>query len=148
MKKEFDIEHIGIIVNEPEKMAYWYKEVLGFNIIVAKEDSEKGMAFVTDAGSKVMLEFGKIPGVAPLALKVNHQAQLHIALKSDDPDRDTEYLISKGAAFIEKCAATLPGDNIVMLKDPWGNTLQLVKRGQPLKKDLPKNEDLQETRSL
>ena len=59
---------------------------------------------------------------------MSHHLQLHIALKSDDPDKDAEFLVSKGATFIEKCPIKMPGDNLVVLSDPWGNTIQLVRR--------------------
>ncbi|MCX6672561.1 MAG: hypothetical protein NTY37_02150 [Methanothrix sp.] len=97
--KKFEIEHIGISVNEPIKMANWYQEALG-----------------------------KLPDVLPLAEGLSHHLQLHIALKSDDPEKDAKYLVSMDARFIEKCPITRPGENLVVLSDPWGNTLQLAKR--------------------
>jgi hypothetical protein len=75
-----------------------------------------------------MLELGKIPNVLPLTNKLDHHLQLHIALRSEDPDRDAEYLVSKGAKFIEKCSIKRPGENLIVLSDPWGDTIQLVKR--------------------
>ena len=86
------------------------------------------MAFLSDCSDKVMLEFGKIPNVLPLTERINHHLQLHIALKSEDPDKEAEYLVSKGATFIEKCPIRRPGENLIVLSDPWGNTIQLVKR--------------------
>ena len=29
---------------------------------------------------------------------------------------------------IEKCPIRMPGENLIVLSDPWGNTIQLVKR--------------------
>lgn len=126
--KRFEIEHIGIAVEKPIEMAKWYQEVLGFNIKFSAEDEEKGVAFLTDSSDKVMLELGKVPNVLPLTSRINHHLQLHIALKSVDPDREAEYLVSKGATFIEKCPIKRPGENLIVLSDPWGNTIQLVKR--------------------
>jgi catechol 2,3-dioxygenase-like lactoylglutathione lyase family enzyme len=126
--KKYEIEHIGITVEQPVEMANWYQEVLGFQIQFAGQDAEKGVAFLTDANNKVMLEFGKIPNVTPLCKKIDHPLQLHIAIKSDDPDQEVEYLISKGATFIEKCPITRPGENLIVLRDPWGNSIQLAKR--------------------
>jgi catechol-2,3-dioxygenase len=126
--KNFEIEHIGITVVEPIEMAKWYQEVLGFNIIFSAQDGEKGVAFLSDCNKRVMLEFGKVPDVSPLTDRINHHLQLHIAFKSEEPDKDAEYLVSKGATFIEKCPITLPGEYLVVLSDPWGNTIQLVKR--------------------
>ncbi|MCX6677907.1 MAG: VOC family protein [Methanothrix sp.] len=126
--KKFEIEHIGISVKEPIKMANWYQEALGFNIKFSAEDDEKAVAFLTDGSDQVMIELGKLPDVLPLAEGLSHHLQLHIALKSDDPDKDAEFLVSKGATFIEKCPITRRGENLVVLSDPWGNTIQLVRR--------------------
>jgi len=128
--KKFEIEHIGIAVEKPIEMSKWYQETLGFNIKFSAEDEEKGVAFLTDFSDKVMLEFGKIPNVSPMTDRMNHHLQLHIALKSVDPDKDAEYLVSKGAKFIEKCPIRRPGENLIVLSDPWGNTIPLVKRSE------------------
>jgi hypothetical protein len=125
---KYEIEHIGIAVEKPIEMANWYHETLGFNIKFSAQDEEKGVAFLTDCTDKVMLELGKIPNVLPLANRINHHLQLHIALRSEDPDKDAEYLVSEGATFIERCPIRRPGENLVVLSDPWGNTIQLVKR--------------------
>jgi predicted enzyme related to lactoylglutathione lyase len=125
---KYEIEHIGICVEKPIEMANWYHEVLGFNIQFSAEDEEKAVAFLTDGSDQVMLELGKVPDVLPLTKGISHHLQLHIALKSDDPDKEAEILVSKGATFIEKCPIKRPGENLVVLSDPWGNTIQLVRR--------------------
>ena len=126
--KKFEIEHIGICVEKPIEMANWYQEVLGFKIKFAAQDEEKAVAFLKDSSDKVMLELGKIPNVLLLANKLDHHLQMHIALRSDDPDKDAEYLVSMGATFIEKCPIKRPGENLITLSDPWGNTMQLAMR--------------------
>ncbi len=126
--RKYEIEHIGISVEKPIEMANWYQETLGFNIKFSAEDEEKGVAFLTDRDDKVMLEFGRIPNISPLTERTNHHLQLHIALKSENPDKEAEYLVSKGATFIERCPIKRPGENLIVLSDPWGNTIQLVKR--------------------
>jgi glyoxylase I family protein len=127
--KKYNIEHVGIIVRRPMEMAQWYADVLGFDIRSSAGDDEKGGAFLTDADGRVMLEFGRLPDVTPLADRVDHHLQLHLGVHSDDPDAEAEYLVSKGAEYIEKCPASRPGDNLIVLRDPWGNCIQLVKRG-------------------
>ncbi len=126
--KRYEIEHVGIAVKEPIQMARWYRDTLGFSIIFCAEDEEKAVAFISDGGERVMLELGRIPDVLPLAEGLSHHLQLHIALKSDDPEKDAEYPVSRGARFIEKCPHRRPGDDLVVLSDPWGNTLQLARR--------------------
>jgi catechol-2,3-dioxygenase len=126
--KKYEIEHIGICVEKPIEMANWYHETLGFNIKFSAEEEEKAVAFLTDASDEVMLELGKLPDVPPLTNGLSHHLQFHIALSSVDPDKDADFLMSKGATFIEKCPIKRPGENLIVLRDPWGNTIQLVKR--------------------
>ena len=129
IKKDYEIEHIGLIVKQPVEMGNWYQKVLGFKIAFSAQDDEKAVAFITDSSNKVMLELGKVPDVSPLANETTHHLQLHIALKSDDPENEAQYLVSNGAEFIEKCPITRPGELLIVLRDPWGNTIQLAKRG-------------------
>jgi len=125
--KKFCIEHIGIMVNHPVEMGAWYRDVLGFDIQFSADNGADGVAFVRD-NNKVMVEFGKVPNVEALKDRMNHHLQLHIALTSDDPDADADYLIEKGAKLIEKCAFTRPGDYLLALEDPWGHCIQLARR--------------------
>ncbi|WP_321430792.1 VOC family protein [uncultured Methanolobus sp.] len=131
--KRFDIEHIGLIVENPLEMAKWYHDVLGFNIKFKAKDDEKSVAFVTDSSDKVMLELARVPNVKALTTRTDHHLQLHIAVKSDDMDQDIEYLVDNGAILIEKCPLSRPGDFLVVLYDPWGNCIQLVQRGNDIK---------------
>jgi catechol-2,3-dioxygenase len=119
---KYDIEHIGICVEKPVEMANWYRDVLGFNIKFCAEDEEKGGAFLTDGSDKVMLELGKIPDVLPLAGRLNHHLQLHIALKSEDPDRDAQYLVSKGATIHRKMPYQAAWRELDSLERPLGGT--------------------------
>ncbi len=116
--KKYEVEHIGICVEKPIEMAKWYQETLGFDIKFCGEDEEKGVAFLTDGSDRVMLELGKIPNVRPLTEGMSHHLQLHIALRSEDPDGNAEYLVSKGATFIERCPIKRPGENLIALRDP------------------------------
>ncbi len=93
--KKYEIEHIGISVKNPIEMANWYRETLGFNIKFSAEDEEKGVTFLTDGSDRVMLELGKIPNISPLTAELSHHLQLHIALRSEDPDKNAEYLVSR-----------------------------------------------------
>lgn len=132
--KEYSIEHIGILAEDPVAIAKWYADVLGFKIKLVGEDSEKSVAFITDKDEKVMLEFGKIPNVSSLCKKLDNPLQLHICLKSKNIEEDVKYLVSNGAKYIETCPIKRPEfkegltkENLIILKDPWDNTIQLVK---------------------
>lgn len=126
----YRIEHIGLCVSDPVAMAEWYQRVLGFNIVFSGADQEKAVAFVTDGSGHCMLELGRLPGIVPLHEVQTHPLQLHIALASDNPRQDADYLIANGATFVEEATFKRPGDELLLLRDPWGNSLQLAKRAQ------------------
>ena len=123
------IEHIGLAVTAPHSMADWYIQHLGFTLRRGGGSDQDGVAFIADPSQEVMIELFRNPvtpamtwdGLAPLTL--------HFALKSDDPLADAARLVAAGATFIERNARTPnPGDILILLHDPWGNVLQLVKR--------------------
>jgi catechol 2,3-dioxygenase-like lactoylglutathione lyase family enzyme len=127
------IEHIGVIVDQPVAMAEWYKRVLGFDILFANPKPGAETVFLRDSAGRTVVEFCAVPGAAPLAARADHPLQLHLAFASDAPEADAERLVGEGAVFLERCASR-PGDTILALKDPWGNTIQLARRapGQEL----------------
>jgi glyoxylase I family protein len=127
------IEHIGLSVRAPHAMAEWYIQHLGFQMRFSGGNDEDGVAFIADPAQDVMLELFRNPvtpamtwdGLAPLTL--------HFALKSEDPLGDAARLMEAGAAFVERNLRTPnPGDILILMRDPWGNTIQLVKREKPL----------------
>lgn len=125
-----NIEHIGIMVQNPVEMGKWYEDNLGFNILKSSDEGDKGVAFITDTDGNVMLEFGKTPSCPPLDLASLVPLQIHIAFKSDDPFADSERLQKAGAVFVKQCGMPNPEDVLLLLLDPWGVALQLVKRAE------------------
>jgi hypothetical protein len=63
----------------------------------AAEDSVKAVAFVTDADGKAMIELGKIHDVPALRDQIKHHLRFHIALESEDPYQEVDYLVENGA---------------------------------------------------
>jgi glyoxylase I family protein len=126
--KNYSVEHIGIAVEDPIAMGEWYRDVMGFKIRYSGKDNEKAVVFIADCNGSMILELGKLPRIDSLAKKLDHHLQFHIALKSGDPEADKEYLIGKGATFIEKSPITREGDFLLTFYDPWGNCIQLAKR--------------------
>ena len=124
----YKLEHIGILVEDPIAMAAWYERVLGFIVQFSAKDEEKAVAFLTDRTGGVMLELGQLPGLTLTTHVLSHPLQFHIALRSDDPDVETQHLIAHGAEFIEECLIKRPGERLLLFKDPWGHSLQLAKR--------------------
>jgi uncharacterized glyoxalase superfamily protein PhnB len=57
---------------------------------------------------------------------------VHLAFVSPDPQADRDRLVAAGASIVEALLQTPAGDELVMLRDPWGLALQLVKRAKPM----------------
>jgi glyoxylase I family protein len=57
---------------------------------------------------------------------------IHLAFLSADLRADRDRLVAAGASIVEDVATTPAGDDIMMLRDPWGLPLQLVRRASPM----------------
>jgi len=57
---------------------------------------------------------------------------MHVAYVSDNPAADQDRLVEAGAVVADELMTTPSGDAIVMLRDPWGVPIQLVKRAKPM----------------
>jgi len=126
------IEHIGISVSNPTEMAKWYQDNLSCKILFMSENDngDNAGAFISDESDSTILELFKLPNIAPIKNELKNPLQLHVAFKSQNPDEDCKRLIKVGATFIEECLVKHEGEKLLLLKDPWGNIIQLVKRGK------------------
>jgi glyoxylase I family protein len=57
---------------------------------------------------------------------------LHVAFVVNDVAAERSRLIAAGAHAVGDVAVTESGDQLAMLRDPWGLAIQLVKRSSPL----------------
>lgn len=123
------IEHLAFNVQDPATVAAWYGKHLGFRVVKAVAAAPFTHFIADDAG--VMLELYQNPAAKVLDFPQLHPLELHLAMSSTDPDKDTERLKAAGACFVEEVKLG-DGTHLVMLRDPWGLALQLCKRGTPL----------------
>ena len=79
-----------------------------------------------------MLEFYRNPRVAVPDYSSMDPMLIHVAFVSADPAADRDRLIAAGATVADDLVRTPAGDELVMLRDPWGVALQLAKRAQPM----------------
>jgi glyoxylase I family protein len=68
-----------------------------------------------------------VPNYASLSALV-----LHVAFTVDDINETRERLVKGGATRDGDTALNDDGDELAMVRDPWGFPLQLVKRKKPL----------------
>ncbi len=125
------IEHAGIQVSDPAAMAEWYAAHLGFKC-VRSADSPVPVRFIADSSGKVMLEVYRNPD----ASVPNHAAMdplhLHVAFTCDDPGPSAQRLVRAGAQLVSGPEIKPNGDELVMLRDPWGLPIQLCRRASPM----------------
>jgi glyoxylase I family protein len=125
-----NVEHFACNVSEPVAMAAWYVENLGMRV-VRSVPTAPFMHFLADAKGHVVMEIYRndvdpIPDYGAM-----HPLRLHVAFAAEDPDAAGAELVAAGATLVD--AQSLPdGSRLLMLRDPWGLAVQLVKRATPL----------------
>ncbi|MCS6849253.1 MAG: VOC family protein [Anaerolineae bacterium] len=123
-------EHIAINVNDAPKVVEWY--VKNLNLVVMRATNEPPyMTFLADQGRNMMFEFYQQPvGTADYASM--HPIAFHVAFAVDDIEAERTRLIAAGATAEGEITTTPAGDKLCFLRDPWGMTLQLVMRANPM----------------
>jgi glyoxylase I family protein len=125
------LEHVALNVTDPVAIAAWYVSNLGMRV-VHKVDAPPHIHFLLDANGKTILELyyhsaARVPDYAAMS-----PLELHVAFTTDDPDGDRDALVGGGATLVDERQLD-DGSRLVMLRDPWGLALQLVKRATPLR---------------
>jgi len=125
------IEHFALQVAEPIAMADWYVRHLGFSI--ARSGGEPTHArFLKDSTRGVMIEIYRNPQATVPDYDSMNPLLLHVAFVSSDLRGDRDRLVKAGARVVEDVSTTAAGDEILMLRDPWGTAIQFVKRSSPM----------------
>jgi len=123
-----NIEHIGFVVKDSEGMARWYQAALGFYILNSFETEKGHVAFIQSGQNRLIFELITDRTLACIEDALSHPLQLHIAFKSSDIEADKNRLLELGAEFVTDCATTDPEAKVMIVKDPWGNFIQLAQR--------------------
>ena len=125
------IEHTGIQVENPAAMADWYVKNLGFQCR-RSSDTPVPVRFIADDSGKVMLEIYNNPEVSAPDYSAMNPLQLHVAFVCDDVKRAVERLVRAGATVVAGPDIKPNGDELAMLRDPWGLPIQLCRRDSPM----------------
>lgn len=119
------LEHTAIAAADPEKLAQWYADYLGFRI----NHRYGGNVFVR-AANGTMLEI--IPSEGPRAPQAMKDPGIrHLAIDVDDFDAAYLHLQSRGIQFLAE-PVNMGGNRLVFFTDGEGNYVHLVKRAAPL----------------
>ena len=122
------IEHTAIASPDPERLAHWYVDHLGFAINYQSKNSRTVFVKAPDGSMIEIIEAGApAAGVA----KMNDPGLRHMALTVDDFDAACRSLKERGVAFLTE-PATKGGTSTAFFTDPDGNILHLLHREKPL----------------
>jgi glyoxylase I family protein len=125
------IEHVAWQVRDPAAVADWYVKNLNFRI-VRHGDAESRTHFLADACGRVVVEIYNNPAAHVPDYPSIHFLQLHIAFTVDDPAATRDAMLAAGATIAEELRTTPAGDQLLMMRDPFGFAIQFVKRAKPL----------------
>jgi catechol 2,3-dioxygenase-like lactoylglutathione lyase family enzyme len=126
-----DIEHIALNVSDPPAMAEWYVKHLGMQVL-RKLTEAPFTHFIADRGGRVVLELYHQTKAPVPDYRSFDPMVLHIAFKVANVRQEHDRLLKAGATVATDLAVSPNGDEMSFLRDPWGVTVQLVKRAQPL----------------
>jgi glyoxylase I family protein len=122
-------EHFALNVPDAKKVAAWYVKNLGLRVAITRDDAPF-TSFLADDSGRVILEVYSNTAAAYPDFRVSHPLCFHVAFIAEDPAAVRSSLIAAGATA--EYEDKLPdGSFLIMVRDPWGIPLQLVKRAKP-----------------
>lgn len=124
------LEHVAFNVSDPVAAAAWYVRHLGMRV-VRKVDVSPYMHFLTDVGGSMFIELYGNPAAEVPDYANKNPLELHVAFATSEPAGVRAELVAAGATAVDETQLA-DGSVLVMLRDPWGLALQLVKRATPL----------------
>jgi len=125
------IEHFALQVSDPVAMADWYQKHLGCDI-KRSSGAPTHQRFLIDSSGSIMLEFYHNPRVPVPDYQSMDPLLVHVAFVSESLEFDRDRLIKAGAKIADDLTTSAGGDQLIMLRDPWGVAVQLVKRAEPM----------------
>ena len=121
------LEHAAIASPNPEKLALWYVEHLGYTINFFSPATKT--TFIR-APNGSMFEIITSEGErAPQAMR--SPGLRHLAITVDNFQEDYEWLKAKGVKFLTE-PEIKGGNSLVFFEDADGNILHLIQREKPL----------------
>lgn len=125
------IEHFALQIQFPAEAAAWYERHLGF-VCKRASDAPVPVRFLADESGSVMLELYNNPKMTTPDYSAMDPLLLHLAFVCEDVPGKAESLAAAGATLLSGPETTPAGDQLAMLRDPWGLAIQLCRRANPM----------------
>jgi catechol 2,3-dioxygenase-like lactoylglutathione lyase family enzyme len=122
------LEHTAISSPDPQKLAQWYVDHLGFHI----NFTYAGNYFVKAPNGSILEIIPSEGSLPPQTVATNKVPGIrHLAIASDDFDAAHEQLKAQGVHFQSE-PMNNQGNRLVFFNDGDGNLLHLIHREKPL----------------
>jgi len=122
------LEHTAISSPDPQKLAQWYVDHLGFHI----NFSYAGNYFVKAPNGSILEIIPSEGSLPPQTMATNKNPGIrHLAIAIDDFDAAHEELKAKGVHFQSE-PLNNQGNRLLFFNDGDGNLLHLIHREKPL----------------
>jgi len=122
------IEHVAIASPDPERLAQWYVEMLGFAVNYRSSTSRTVFVKAPDGS---MIEIVEATGASGAAAGISSPGLRHLALTVPDFEVACRQLKERGIRFLSE-PTSKAGNSIVFFADSDGNLLHLLHRETPL----------------
>jgi glyoxylase I family protein len=126
-----NIEHVAFNVAEPVAVARWYIDHLQMRV-TRTSGPPTDTHFLADVTGRSMIEIYHNPKAAVPDYRATNPLVLHLAFAVDDVCATRTRLLKARATAEGETAVADNGDELAMLRDPWGFPIQLVKRRVPM----------------
>ena len=141
------LAHTGLVVKDMDKIVAFYRDTFGFKVVLdttvsGKEtdaivdfhvESERIVVMQLGETQIELLEYRPIGRDYPEDYKSNDLFGIHLALRTDNMERDYALLQEKGITIISKGPQTIPenhllfaGTKVLYFQDPEGHPLELI----------------------
>ena len=120
------LEHVAFMMADPIAAAEWYVRNLGMEVVRGTREPPC-THFIADEARTVMFEIYCNPAAKVPDYAAQHPLVFHLAFKCEDVAKKRDELVAAGATLVTDVDPS-SADELVMLRDPWGVPLQLVKR--------------------
>jgi glyoxylase I family protein len=122
------IEHVAIASPDPERLAQWYVDMLGFAVNYRSANSRTVFVKAPDGS---MIEIVEAKGASDATLEMFSPGLRHLALTVPDFEAAYRRLKDRGIPFLAE-PTKKAGNSIVFFADCDGNLLHLLHRETPL----------------
>ncbi|HUI05386.1 MAG TPA: VOC family protein [Verrucomicrobiae bacterium] len=126
------IEHVAFNVADPVAMAQWYETHLAMRT-VRSSGPPTHTRFLADTSGQMMVEIYRHPKASVPDYRNLDPLILHLAFAADDVRATRARLLEAGCVAEGDITTTDGGDELAMLRDPWGLPIQIARRRTPMR---------------